>query len=188
MKHFGTVKSFDTIKGLALLCHGIGPNDMAKVGPDDFGYALGMAFQMADDVKGTFWTSTESGKTEAGDVRKLALDIRGRMPAGRPSVVAIIAGWPAGRSRSSAGTRPTGSAGVAGASPPGRACPLARKSPSRNPRRPPLPPPPLPPPRSTSAFAHDAHSRKHIVRRMHDPVPDVLIESASGYRHDLYFS
>jgi geranylgeranyl diphosphate synthase, type I len=35
-----------------------------------FGYALGMAFQMADDVKGTFWTSTESGKAEAGDVRK----------------------------------------------------------------------------------------------------------------------
>ncbi|MDQ3690114.1 MAG: polyprenyl synthetase family protein [Chloroflexota bacterium] len=35
-----------------------------------FGYDLGMAFQMADDVKGTFWTSTESGKPEAGDVRK----------------------------------------------------------------------------------------------------------------------
>ena len=36
----------------------------------EFGYALGMAFQMADDVKGTFWTSTDSGKAEAGDVRK----------------------------------------------------------------------------------------------------------------------
>ena len=36
----------------------------------EFGYALGMAFQMADDVKGTFWASTESGKAEAGDVRK----------------------------------------------------------------------------------------------------------------------
>ncbi len=35
-----------------------------------FGYDLGMAFQMADDVKGTFWTSAESGKPEAGDVRK----------------------------------------------------------------------------------------------------------------------
>ncbi len=35
-----------------------------------FGYDLGMAFQMADDVKGTFWNSTESGKPEAGDVRK----------------------------------------------------------------------------------------------------------------------
>ena len=35
-----------------------------------FGYALGMAFQMADDVKGTFSTSSETGKARAGDVRK----------------------------------------------------------------------------------------------------------------------
>lgn len=35
-----------------------------------FGYDLGLAFQMADDVKGTFWASTDSGKPEAGDVRK----------------------------------------------------------------------------------------------------------------------
>ena len=35
-----------------------------------FGYDLGMAFQMADDVKGTFWTAAASGKPEAGDVRK----------------------------------------------------------------------------------------------------------------------
>jgi geranylgeranyl diphosphate synthase type I len=35
-----------------------------------FGYDLGMAFQMADDVKGSFWTSSDTGKPEAGDVRK----------------------------------------------------------------------------------------------------------------------
>jgi geranylgeranyl diphosphate synthase, type I len=35
-----------------------------------FGYDLGMAFQMADDVKGTFWTSERTGKPEAGDVRR----------------------------------------------------------------------------------------------------------------------
>ncbi len=35
-----------------------------------FGHDLGMAFQMSDDVKGTFWSSSESGKPEAGDVRK----------------------------------------------------------------------------------------------------------------------
>ena len=35
-----------------------------------FGYDLGMAFQMADDVKGTFWTAADTGKTEAGDIRK----------------------------------------------------------------------------------------------------------------------
>jgi geranylgeranyl diphosphate synthase type I len=35
-----------------------------------FGYHIGLAFQMADDVKGSFWTSAESGKPEAGDIRK----------------------------------------------------------------------------------------------------------------------
>ncbi|MGH2427866.1 MAG: polyprenyl synthetase family protein [Candidatus Limnocylindria bacterium] len=35
-----------------------------------FGYDLGIAFQMADDVKGTFWTAADSGKAQAGDVRK----------------------------------------------------------------------------------------------------------------------
>ncbi|HEX2141675.1 MAG TPA: polyprenyl synthetase family protein [Candidatus Limnocylindria bacterium] len=35
-----------------------------------FGWHLGLAFQMADDVKGTFWPSEASGKPEAGDVRK----------------------------------------------------------------------------------------------------------------------
>ncbi len=35
-----------------------------------FGYELGMAFQVADDVKGTFWSSSASGKPVAGDVRK----------------------------------------------------------------------------------------------------------------------
>lgn len=35
-----------------------------------FGYDLGMAFQMADDVKGSFWNSADSGKVEAGDIRR----------------------------------------------------------------------------------------------------------------------
>ena len=35
-----------------------------------FGYDLGMAFQMADDVKGSFWATADSGKAVAGDVRK----------------------------------------------------------------------------------------------------------------------
>ncbi len=35
-----------------------------------FGFHLGLAFQMADDVKGTFWSADASGKPEAGDVRK----------------------------------------------------------------------------------------------------------------------
>jgi geranylgeranyl diphosphate synthase type I len=35
-----------------------------------FGDRLGMAFQMADDVKGAFWQEAASGKAEAGDVRR----------------------------------------------------------------------------------------------------------------------
>jgi geranylgeranyl diphosphate synthase, type I len=35
-----------------------------------FGFELGIAFQMADDLKGTFWASQDSGKAVAGDVRK----------------------------------------------------------------------------------------------------------------------
>jgi geranylgeranyl diphosphate synthase type I len=35
-----------------------------------FGHHLGIAFQMADDVKGSFWPSSDSGKPEAGDIRK----------------------------------------------------------------------------------------------------------------------
>ena len=35
-----------------------------------FGYELGLAFQMADDVKGTFWSAAQSGKPASGDVRR----------------------------------------------------------------------------------------------------------------------
>jgi geranylgeranyl diphosphate synthase type I len=35
-----------------------------------FGDRLGLAFQMADDVKGAFWEESASGKAEAGDVRR----------------------------------------------------------------------------------------------------------------------
>ena len=35
-----------------------------------FGFSVGLAFQMADDLKGTFWTTEASGKPVAGDVRK----------------------------------------------------------------------------------------------------------------------
>jgi geranylgeranyl diphosphate synthase type I len=35
-----------------------------------FGDRLGLAFQMADDVKGAFWLESASGKAEAGDLRR----------------------------------------------------------------------------------------------------------------------
>ena len=36
----------------------------------NFGYDLGLAFQIVDDLKGSFWASTDSGKARAGDIRK----------------------------------------------------------------------------------------------------------------------
>jgi alanyl-tRNA synthetase len=44
----------------------------------------------AKDVYGVGFVGHRVDGAGAGDVRKLALDIRGRMPAGKPSVVAII--------------------------------------------------------------------------------------------------
>ena len=35
-----------------------------------FGYDLGIAFQIADDLKGSFWLPADSGKSAAGDIRK----------------------------------------------------------------------------------------------------------------------
>ena len=35
-----------------------------------FGYDLGIAFQIADDLKGSFWRESDSGKSAAGDIRK----------------------------------------------------------------------------------------------------------------------
>ncbi len=44
----------------------------------------------AEDVDGVAFVGHRADGAGAGDVRKLALDVRGRMPGGRPSVVAII--------------------------------------------------------------------------------------------------
>jgi alanyl-tRNA synthetase len=43
-----------------------------------------------NDVFGVSFVGHRAEGAGAGDVRKLALDVRGRMPAGRPAVVAII--------------------------------------------------------------------------------------------------
>ncbi len=52
--------------------------------------AAGELAGQAKDVYGVGFVGHRADGAGAGDVRKLALDIRGRMPAGKPSVVAII--------------------------------------------------------------------------------------------------
>jgi len=54
---------------------------------------LGSAAELAarpTDVFGVAFVGYRAEGAGAGDVRKLALDVRGRMPAGRPSVVTVI--------------------------------------------------------------------------------------------------
>ncbi len=68
-----------------------------------FGFDLGMAFQMADDVKGSFWTSQETGKPEAGDVRRrkktlpVVWALEHADPADRSRLIEIYAGPAASR-------------------------------------------------------------------------------------------
>jgi alanyl-tRNA synthetase len=52
--------------------------------------AAGELAAQAKDVYGVSFVGHRVDGANAGDVRKLALDVRGRMPAGRPGVVAII--------------------------------------------------------------------------------------------------
>ncbi len=52
--------------------------------------AAGQLAQQARDVYGVAFVGHRADGAGAGDVRKLALDIRGRLPQGRPGVVAII--------------------------------------------------------------------------------------------------
>ena len=40
IKTLEQTKEFDTAAGPVLLCHGIGKNNMSKINPDDFGYAI----------------------------------------------------------------------------------------------------------------------------------------------------
>ena len=52
--------------------------------------SAGQLAEGAEDVDGVAYVAHRIDGAGAGDVRKLALDVRGRMAAGRPSVVAII--------------------------------------------------------------------------------------------------
>jgi len=40
LKELPQTVSIDVEGGRVLLCHGVGPNDMCKLGPDDYGYAI----------------------------------------------------------------------------------------------------------------------------------------------------
>ena len=58
-----------TAKGTALLCHGLGPNDMAKVGPDDFGYALDTNDDLQNLLRNGYFRWVINGHTHRRMVR-----------------------------------------------------------------------------------------------------------------------
>jgi predicted phosphodiesterase len=58
-----------TAKGTALLCHGLGPNDMAKVGPDDFGYALATNDDLQNLVQNGYFRWVINGHSHRRMVR-----------------------------------------------------------------------------------------------------------------------
>ncbi len=67
----------------------------------------------AEDLSGVSFVGHEAAGAGGGDVRTLALDIRGRMPADRPGVVAIIGtGRRQGRRSWSRSTTPAAAAGI----------------------------------------------------------------------------
>lgn len=49
-----STRELDTKRGKALLCHGLGANDMAKVGKEDFGYALETNDELQALIKSDF--------------------------------------------------------------------------------------------------------------------------------------
>ncbi|NQE37165.1 metallophosphoesterase family protein [Microcoleus asticus] len=60
---------FPTPHGLALLCHGIGENDMARLNPDDYGYAIEVNIDIQNLIRGRKYRYVINGHTHYKMVR-----------------------------------------------------------------------------------------------------------------------
>lgn len=60
---------FPTPHGLALLCHGIGENDMARLNPGDYGYALEVNIDIQNLIRGRKYRYVINGHTHYKMVR-----------------------------------------------------------------------------------------------------------------------
>lgn len=61
---------FDTSMGRALLCHGVGTNDMRRLTPDDFGYALTSNDELQELIRSKY-SVVVGGHTHRSMVRRL---------------------------------------------------------------------------------------------------------------------
>jgi predicted phosphodiesterase len=61
--------AFDTVAGRVLLCHGMGENDMQRVTPDDYGYALEVKYELHDLIRAREFLFVIAGHTHRPMVR-----------------------------------------------------------------------------------------------------------------------
>jgi putative phosphoesterase len=61
--------AFDTVAGRVLLCHGMGENDMQRVTPDDYGYALEVKYELHDLINAREFRIVIAGHTHRPMVR-----------------------------------------------------------------------------------------------------------------------
>lgn len=69
LKRLPRMIELNTIEGTALLCHGLGPNDMAKVGPDDFGYSIDSNNELQNLVRNGYYRWVLCGHSHRRMVR-----------------------------------------------------------------------------------------------------------------------
>lgn len=63
-------RTFSTVAGSLLLCHGIGDRDMVRLLPDDWGYALESNFELQDLIHSHQYNFAINGHTHRRMVRK----------------------------------------------------------------------------------------------------------------------
>jgi predicted phosphodiesterase len=61
--------ALDTVAGRALLCHGVGENDMQRLTPDDYGYALEVKYELHDLIRAGEFRFMIGGHTHRPMVR-----------------------------------------------------------------------------------------------------------------------
>ena len=85
LKELPQTSSLDIPDGKLLLCHGVGPNDMCRLGPDDRGYALSANEDLLAILFDTSVRVMVGGHTHRPMVRRFP---RGAPRSGRPGAAA----------------------------------------------------------------------------------------------------
>ena len=86
-------RKFETVAGPVLLCHGLGRNDMGRVGPDDFGYAIDANADLQELVRARIVRFVINGHTHRRMVRRfgnLTIINAGTLYGGHDPCFAIV--------------------------------------------------------------------------------------------------